>query len=175
MPRQRKTYPKTKTTSLEQLPNDVREVFICTADELKCSPTDIWGNCRDREIVDARHICITLVWEYFGSNSAKKGFTLKNLGVFFNRHHSTIIHALEKSENLRLKDDAYSDKYNRVQRMVRTLQKRPDISKIIEMVELLNKENAIKVEEFISDMLMIQSNVGSFNLSTILSNQHVHA
>lgn len=157
MPKLKNSITTHKTRSLQDLPTEVKEILICASNTLYTGVADLWLNSRDREIVDARHIAITLIWENYGSHDNKKGYTLKRLGRFFNRHHSTIIIALRKSRNLIECDDIYRDKYQRVKNNAGIIQKRPDITRFIEIIELLNRKNAIEAEDYLLDLLNKQT------------------
>jgi hypothetical protein len=152
-----------KTTSLDQLPLEAKDVFVRASTMLRCSPEDLWTKSRKREVVDARHISMMLIWEFYGSYGSAKGLTLKTVASFYNRHHASLIHAIEKTQNLLKTNPNYSEKYYRVKSSIKL---RPNIGKIIGLMELLTVENAIEAEEYIIDLMNQQTIKANEQLKT---------
>jgi hypothetical protein len=156
MPKLKSSIKNPKTTSLDQLPDNVRFIMIATANVFRCSTSDLLATTRERYISDARHIAITIIHENYGSYGRGAGYTLKMIGYFFNRHHSTVMHAIEETNILCKQDDAIFQKYKEVYASAMILERRPSVANIANMYEDLNYENAIRVTKYMKHLLYKQ-------------------
>lgn len=93
--------------------NAIEQVFGVSAEEIASSQ-------RFRIIVEARMALFDLFRGHFS-------ISLSNLGLLYNRHHSTVLYSLKGSEDLYQFDREYRDHYNRAKAIVeagcRTLRK----------------------------------------------------
>lgn len=158
MPTNKTPRPNAKPiTSLYDLPDEIREVFLATANIYRITPDKLWARTRKREIVDARHIAISIIYDNYGSYGKGNGYTLDRIGDFFNRDHTTIIHALQNCRNMRLTNDGFRDKYQKIKDTARIMAKRPGISTIIAIMDALTVENANHAEKWLRDLLNAQT------------------
>lgn len=67
-----------------------KEIIFEVAHKHGISPIEIFGDRRCKHIIDARHEAIARVSE------EKSEWSLTQIGRFFNRDHTTIIHAIRK-------------------------------------------------------------------------------
>ena len=78
----------------------IKIVSELTGVELK----DILGNKRERQRVEARHVTIYLIKKYCPS------LTLKTIGGYFNRDHTTVIHSINNvNDKLDIHDYGYKN------------------------------------------------------------------
>ena len=73
-----------KPATLQNIIKAVEDISGVSEDEIK-------GNDRHGDIIPARHICY-----YF---ARKSGYTLKDIGKYFNRDHSTVIKGIKSAED----------------------------------------------------------------------------
>lgn len=147
-------YPK--TISLQQLPEEVRLIIAMTADAYMLAPEKLWQRTRKEEIVDARQIAISIIFENYGGYENNKKYSLKKIGSFFNRDHTTIIHAIRKSKDLRETDVNFKSKYDSINESIKIIARRPRMSVIIAMWEQLTLDNALIAEKWLIDFLGLQ-------------------
>jgi len=156
MPKLKSSIKNPKTTSLDQLPDNVRFIVIATANVFRCSTSDLWASTRERYISDARHIAMTIIHENYGSYGRGAGYTLKRIGAFFNRHHSSVMHGIEETNILIKNDEALFQKYKEVYSSAMILERRPSVANIANMYEDLTYENAIRVTKYMKHLLYKQ-------------------
>jgi chromosomal replication initiation ATPase DnaA len=89
-----------KTTSLDQLPDEIREIFIAASKVYKIAPEILWQKRGKQEIVDARHSAIAIIYENYGKYIETRGYTLNRIGGFFNRDHTTVLHSINTADDL---------------------------------------------------------------------------
>ena len=167
MKKTRKTIVKTpKTTSLDQLPNEVLEIFTATARVYKIVPEILWQKTRKQEIVDARHSAIAIIYDNYGKYIENRGYTLNRIGGFFNRDHTTVLHAIETAQNRCLTEDLFLQKYEAIQDAIHVIGCRPRLSKFINILDELTTENAIRAEKWLQDILLLQNNPPKENEET---------
>lgn len=143
--------------NLDSLPDDVRNVMIATAFIFKVSAYDLAHPIRARYIVEARHVAMTIIYENYGNYGKWDGYSLKRIGGFFNRDHTTVIHAIRQCKNLCQTDDEFFQKYKSVYESAQLLGRRPSIPRMIGIFERLNRENALKACELMEEMLELQA------------------
>lgn len=156
MPKLKSSFKNPKITSLDQLPDNVRFIMIATSNVFRCSTADLWSTTRERYISDARHVAMTIIHETYGSYGRGAGYTLKMIGEFFNRHHSTVMHGIEETNILCKQDDALFKKYKEVYASAMILERRPSVANIANMYEDLNYENAIRINKYMKHLLYKQ-------------------
>lgn len=166
MPKPRKFHTRNKTTSLDQLPDNVRFIVIATANAFKCASSDLWAVTRQRYLADARHIAMCIIYENYGSYGKGAGYTLEQIGQFFNRHHSTIIHAINSTKILCRQDEAFFAKYKEIYANANIMERRPSVTKFVDMYEDLNHENALKAKKYIEQLLNEQGMLSNRELLT---------
>lgn len=158
MPRPKKQkVTRPKTTSLEQLPDEIREVFLAAANIYRITPHKLWQKTRKEEIVDARYIAISIIYENYGNYHDMRGYSLKKIGSFFNRHHTTVLHAFKQVKDLYETDENFRDKHDTIKETARIMLRRPRISTIINIVDSLTIENALFAEKWLRDLLDMQT------------------
>jgi chromosomal replication initiation ATPase DnaA len=84
------------------------EMIEKISNHLGISLTKLMSKSRQRDICEARHICIGLISK-FDTN-----ITLKTLGALFCKHHATIIHCRRTYENLYETDKNFKIKVTNV-------------------------------------------------------------
>lgn len=74
------------------------------------------GKSRQGDIVKVRHLCIYFLCEKFNNlqETDNKYLTLKQIAKYFNRDHSTIIHAREAVRDRMHTDKAYNELFNKI-------------------------------------------------------------
>jgi len=68
------------------------DIIEATCRVFKITKQALLSKCRDRYLVRARNICITVIKD-------KLHMALTDIGKLFNRDHTTVIHALRTVEN----------------------------------------------------------------------------
>ena len=86
-------YNQKQTQSLDLFKYVIDNVITIVCNEFSVTAGQIKTNCRKREFVEPRQICM-----YFLSKHTL--LTLKNIGIVFGRHHSTVIDAKKVVENM---------------------------------------------------------------------------
>ena len=147
-----------QTTSLEQLPEEIRDVFICTAKAHNIVPENLWQRTRKDEIVLARHMAISIIRQNYGSYGRGRGYTLKRIAGFFNRDHTSIIHSCRIAEDLCDSDLNFNEIYKELRLTIQLMPKRPGMSNIINIFDKLSVANAIHAEKWLQDLLDAQTN-----------------
>jgi chromosomal replication initiator protein len=84
--------------------HDPQLIIAAVCDLLMISKDALLGTTRKREVVEARFIAMTLI---INSNPDMK---LKDVGVIFNRDHSTVIYARETYYKLFESNKSFQDK-----------------------------------------------------------------
>ena len=159
MPRPKKQkVTRPKTTSLQQLPDEILEIFLATAKIYKITPDRLWEKTRKEEIVDARQTAISIIYHNYGNVGEFRGYTLKKIGSFFNRDHTTVLHSIETAQNLFDTDDNFRNKYNEINATIKIMARRPRMSQIITIMDALSVENAVFAEAWLRDLLDMQTN-----------------
>ena len=146
----------TRIKNLDELPDDVRNVIIATSYTFRVSAYDLYSPIRQRNITDARHVAMTIIHENYGNYGKGDGYTLMRIGKFFNRDHTTVIHAIQCCKNMCQTDEAFFQKYKSVYESAQLLGRRPSVPKMIGIFERLNRENALKACEIMEEMLELQ-------------------
>ncbi len=149
---------KVKTTSLEQLPEEIRDVFLCTARAHNIVPENLWQRTRKDEIVLARHMAISIIRQNYGSYGKGRGYTLKRIGGFFNRDHTSIIHSTRIAEDLCDTNPKFNEMHNEIRLAIMLMPKRPGMSNIINIFDKLSLDNSIHAEKWLRDLLESQKN-----------------
>lgn len=147
-----------KTTSLQQLPDEIREIFLATANVYRITPDKLWARTRKEEIVDARQIAISLIYHNYGNGGELRGYTLKKIGSFFNRDHTTVLHAITQVKNLCDTDENFRNKHRLISDTAKIMARRPRMSNIIGIMDALSIENALFAEKWLQDLLNMQTN-----------------
>lgn len=93
-----------KDRVIEYTPTQIIEVV---AKALWLLPEDLKRKVRDRTIVDARYLAITLIKQ-------RCGLTVKKIGALFNIDHSTVTYAVQTSQDLLETNAAFNAKHLRV-------------------------------------------------------------
>ena len=148
------TYPK--TTNIKQLPPEIQKVMIAVSNLYHITPDKLWHKTRKDEIVDARHIAVSVIYENYGNGGEIRGYSLGTIGSFFNRDHTTVLHSIQIAKDLCETDDKFNDNYNRVNESCKTIARRPRVAKFIEIIDQLSLENSLKAFEFIDQILELQ-------------------
>jgi len=148
-------YPK--TTNLQQLPDEIREIFIATTNVYQITPDKLWARTRKEEIVDARQTAMSLIYHNYGKGGDLRGYSLKKIGSFFNRDHTTILHSIQKAKDLCDTDDNFRNKYNEINATAKIMARRPRMSNIISIMDSLSIENALFAEKWLKDLLDAQT------------------
>lgn len=93
-----------KQNNVSYTPN---QIIIAAAKALWMMPEDVIEKTRERHIVDARYISITLIKQYCD-------LTLTTIGKIFSCDHTTVMYALETANDLIDNDRIFYAKYARV-------------------------------------------------------------
>lgn len=72
----------------------IESIVLLVSRELNVTIREILSDARDRDFVEARHIAITLCVRYIS------GITLKTVGAYFSRDHTSVIHAARQVKQL---------------------------------------------------------------------------
>lgn len=158
----------TKVKNLDSLPDDVRNVMIACAYTFHVSAYDLIAPIRQRNITDARHVAMTIIHENYGNYGHGDGYTLMRIGQFFNRDHTSVIHAIQQCKNMCQTDEEFFKKYKSVYDSAQLLGRRPSIPKMIGIFERLNRENALKACELMEEMLELQAISESVEVMPVL-------
>ena len=98
---------ETNDMLIEKLMDSCEKVFETTREQ-------ILSNKRDRKLVEARQIAMYIMRKYNLYSS------LSDIGKFFNRDHSTVIHGLNNVEGLLSYDKSYKSKLINVESLAIT-------------------------------------------------------
>jgi chromosomal replication initiator protein len=82
----------------------IQTVAFVVCEELKVKLKDITGKTRKRPAVVARFTAISIIREY--------GITLQSIGNYFNRDHTSVIHACKEVGNMLEVDEEYKKLYD---------------------------------------------------------------
>ena len=84
-----------RTKLLQQIkqnpPNDYQQVLINACKICDITMDELKGKARNRHLIVARHICFYILRNDFA-------LSLVEIGRIFNRHHSSIIHAIKNMD-----------------------------------------------------------------------------
>lgn len=101
----------------EKMPEKVQRIVEVISTELGISVDRIIGRNRRREVIEARHTCIHILYKQIYKGNIVQG----RLAGWFNKDHTTVIHALGKIDfNLKHYED-YSQKYFKITRLVHAM------------------------------------------------------
>lgn len=92
---------------MTQIAPEVQRIVFIVCEEMGVSVENIFSKTRKREIAMARQIAMYIAKE-------ETMYSLKAIGRFFQRHHSTVIHAIDTVLDLAFTNKKYNDKLNRV-------------------------------------------------------------
>jgi chromosomal replication initiator protein len=81
-------------------------IIKCAAFYFQVTESDLKGKSRLREITEARHLAI------YAIKANCMGSTLIGIGKMFNRHHATILYAIDNVNNLFQTDKKYKSMAN---------------------------------------------------------------
>lgn len=90
-------------------PNRANQIIYYISETMNISIDDIMSRKRDRDIVNARQLCVYFV------HSFEVHLTLKAVGRKFNRDHSTVIHCIQKVDDICLFDKRFKQLFDRLQ------------------------------------------------------------
>ncbi len=94
-------------TTKTPIPPDVQQIVFMVCQELGISPERVFSKTRKREISVARQISIHIIRE-------NTFYSLKSIGRFFERDHTTIIHAIDTVADMSFTDKKYKAKLDSI-------------------------------------------------------------
>ena len=86
-----------------------QRIMMSVADAMQVSTRLMMTKSRQRELVQARNMCMYIMQTYFN-------MTLKEIGKVFNRDHTTVIHGIKMFKQDREVLEAYNTIYEEVKK-----------------------------------------------------------
>ncbi len=84
-----------------------QRIMMAVADAMQVSTRQMMTKSRQRELVQARNMCMYIMKTYFN-------MTLKEIGKAFSRDHSTVIHAIRMFQQDREVNQQYELTYHEI-------------------------------------------------------------
>jgi chromosomal replication initiator protein len=85
----------------------VEKIFASVYQKFNVPKEDIIGQKRNKEIAEARHICVYLIREIIG-------MSYPNIGTVINRDHATILASYDKIRKKMIADPIFSIEVNEI-------------------------------------------------------------
>lgn len=97
--------------------SNLETIMTAVINETGISEDKMKGIDKHRMVVEARQMAMKLIRYY------EPKFTLKKIGEFFNRDHSTVIYAIDTANDLIKYDRTYRQKFNAINCQLRKMER----------------------------------------------------